>query len=86
MSPLAFGLRGLIVAYRYTLSPLIGQACRFCPTCSEYALEAVERHGGLRGGWLALRRFARCNPWGGAGYDPVPEPPKPSRGGDRRAA
>ena len=86
MSPLAFGMRGLILAYRYTLSALIGQSCRFRPTCSEYALEAVERHGAMRGGWLALRRLVRCHPWGGAGYDPVPEPPTPPNAGDGRRA
>ncbi len=72
MSPLAHLMRGLVLAYRYSLSALIGQGCRFRPTCSEYALEAIERHGGLRGGWLALRRLARCHPWGGHGIDPVP--------------
>jgi putative membrane protein insertion efficiency factor len=61
-----------IHAYRLLLSPAIGPRCRFLPTCSEYALEALARHGVLRGGWLALRRILRCHPWGGAGYDPVP--------------
>jgi len=61
-----------IVVYRYLVSPLIGPCCRFLPTCSDYALEAVATHGVLRGGWLAVCRFARCHPWGGDGYDPVP--------------
>jgi hypothetical protein len=59
-------------AYRLLLSPWLGHACRYQPTCSAYALEALERHGALRGGWLAARRIGRCHPWGGAGYDPVP--------------
>jgi putative membrane protein insertion efficiency factor len=59
-------------AYRLVLSPWLGQSCRYQPTCSAYALEALERHGALRGGWLALRRILSCQPWGGAGYDPVP--------------
>ena len=72
MSPLAHALRGLVAAYRYTLSPLVGGHCRYCPTCSEYAMEAIARHGGRRGGWLTLRRLLRCHPWGGSGLDPVP--------------
>lgn len=63
--------------YRIFLSPWLGNACRFQPTCSVYALEALSRHGGLRGGLLTLRRLARCHPWGGEGYDPVPECRKP---------
>ena len=65
-------LIALIRLYRATLSPLIPPVCRFTPSCSTYALEAVEVHGGLKGGWLAARRLLRCRPWGGAGYDPVP--------------
>ncbi len=66
-------LLGLLIrVYRYLLSPLLPPRCRFLPTCSAYALEAVERHGALHGGWLAVKRLARCHPWGGAGYDPVP--------------
>jgi uncharacterized protein len=60
-------------AYRLVLSPWVGKNCRFQPTCSAYALEALERHGALRGGWLALRRVGRCHPLGGSGFDPVPE-------------
>lgn len=62
----------LVVVYRYGLSPWLGRPCRFAPSCSEYALEALRRHGGVRGGWLTLLRLARCHPWGGSGYDPVP--------------
>lgn len=61
-------------AYQWVLAPLFPPSCRFEPTCSCYAMEAVGRHGAVRGGWLTLRRLARCNPWGGAGYDPVPPP------------
>lgn len=59
-------------AYRLLVSPLLGPACRFAPSCSAYALEAIATHGPLRGWFLALRRLLRCHPWGGAGYDPVP--------------
>ena len=59
-------------AYKLTLSPLIGRECRYFPTCSEYAAEALIAHGPARGGWLAARRLCRCHPWGGHGYDPVP--------------
>ena len=58
--------------YQLVISPVLPPACRFYPTCSAYALEAIMTHGVLRGGWLALRRLARCHPWGGSGYDPVP--------------
>lgn len=60
-------------AYKVMLSPFIGQGCRFHPTCSDYALEACERHGILRGGWIAVKRIFRCNPWHKGGLDPVPE-------------
>jgi putative membrane protein insertion efficiency factor len=72
--------RGMIVfirGYQLTLSAFLGRQCRFLPTCSEYAREAVERHGALAGAWLAVRRIGRCHPWGGSGYDPVPEPHLP---------
>jgi len=58
--------------YRYFLSPLLGRNCRFHPSCSAYAIEAVQRHGAIKGGWLAARRVSRCHPWNPGGYDPVP--------------
>lgn len=66
-------LMGLIQGYQYLISPVLPGSCRYEPTCSAYAAEAVARFGALRGGWLALRRLARCHPWGGWGYDPVPD-------------
>lgn len=78
MSPLALLLSGLVHLYRWTLSPFVGMHCRYEPTCSNYALEALSKHGAIRGGWLTIRRLLRCHPWGGWGYDPVPDP------GDRR--
>lgn len=60
-------------AYQWVLSPLLGSNCRYQPTCSQYCEQAVRRFGVVKGGWLALRRIGRCHPWGGQGYDPVPE-------------
>jgi uncharacterized protein len=65
-------MRAVILCYRYALSPVLPGACRFQPTCSAYALEAVSRFGAWRGGWLTLKRIGRCHPWGSWGYDPVP--------------
>jgi putative membrane protein insertion efficiency factor len=62
----------VIRAYRYLLSPWWGNQCRFDPTCSEYAMQAIEEHGALRGSWLALRRLTKCHPWHRGGFDPVP--------------
>lgn len=59
--------------YRLVISPLIGSNCRFTPTCSTYAMEALRKHGALKGTWLAARRIARCHPWGGSGIDNVPD-------------
>lgn len=71
--------RAIVVApirlYKYCISPMLPPACRYLPTCSEYAMEAVERHGVARGGWYAFRRILRCNPLARGGYDPVPPLP-----------
>ncbi|MFC7451750.1 membrane protein insertion efficiency factor YidD [Insolitispirillum peregrinum] len=88
-------VRGLIRGYQLLLSPVLPPSCRYTPTCSTYALQALERHGLVRGGWLAIRRIGRCHPWGGSGYDPVPDcgtqmsadapapaPPPPPAGSD----
>lgn len=64
---------GALKGYRYSLGLLLGPRCRYQPTCSHYAKDAVVAHGALNGGWLALKRIGRCHPWGGHGYDPVPE-------------
>jgi putative membrane protein insertion efficiency factor len=73
MSPLAHIAALPVRFYRYVISPLIGANCRFQPTCSEYALEALKEHGAFRGSYLAVRRILRCHPLGGSGYDPVPK-------------
>ena len=65
----------LLRAYRYALSPVLGPHCRFHPSCSAYALEAVQRHGAMAGTWLAVRRIGRCHPWCAGGVDPVPDRP-----------
>jgi uncharacterized protein len=65
-------LLSLIKAYQYAISPLMAPTCRFTPSCSEYASQAIERHGVLRGGWLSAKRLLRCNPWNPGGYDPAP--------------
>jgi len=62
----------LIRVYQYALSPLMGAQCRYTPTCSQYGIEAIKKHGSFKGGWLTLKRIASCNPWGGHGHDPVP--------------
>jgi putative membrane protein insertion efficiency factor len=66
-------LLALVWIYQKAISPLIGPRCRFLPTCSEYATEALKRHGAIKGGWLTLRRIGRCHPWGGSGIDNVPD-------------
>lgn len=66
-------LIGIIKLYQYTISPFLGSRCRFYPTCSNYAIEALELHGVLQGGWFAVRRIMRCHPWNPGGFDPVPQ-------------
>lgn len=70
-------LIALVRFYRAAISPLLPASCRYTPTCSEYAETALRRHGAVRGGWLTARRLLRCHPFGGRGYDPVPEAPDP---------
>lgn len=65
-------------AYQVAISPLLPASCRYHPTCSHYAIEALEKHGALRGGWLAVKRIARCHPFRAGGFDPVPDPPSES--------
>ncbi len=76
-------LRGAVLAYQWTVRPVLGCNCRFHPSCSDYALEALRGHGAARGAWLAARRVLRCNPWHPGGLDPVPPPaPRPRAEGD----
>jgi putative membrane protein insertion efficiency factor len=65
-------LLGAIRLYKFVISPVLPASCRYTPTCSSYAEQAIAKHGVLRGSWLAAKRIARCHPWGGSGYDPVP--------------
>lgn len=73
MTPAAWIVSLPVRAYRLVLSPWIGNSCRFHPTCSAYAMEALEKHGAIKGGWLAAKRIARCRPGGGSGIDNVPD-------------
>ncbi len=68
-------LIGLLKWYKRNISPNLGAACKYVPTCSEYAMEAIETHGVIHGCWLTLKRLLRCNPFAKGGYDPVPQPP-----------
>jgi putative membrane protein insertion efficiency factor len=74
LGPLAWLLTGLVRGYQLVISPWLGPSCRFEPSCSAYALDALRLHGAFRGSWLVLRRLARCQPFCAGGYDPVPEP------------
>ncbi len=69
----ALPLRALVRGYQLLISPYLAGACRYHPTCSSYALEALDTHGAARGTWLSIKRILRCRPWGGSGYDPVPD-------------
>ena len=71
-SPLVRPLQWLIRGYQIAISPMLGNRCRYFPSCSEYAIEALEKHGIFKGGWLGVRRIGRCHPWQPGGYDPVP--------------
>ncbi|MCA1775993.1 MAG: membrane protein insertion efficiency factor YidD [Paracoccaceae bacterium] len=73
MTPLAHILAAPVHVYRAVLSPWVGHGCRYQPTCSAYALEALQKHGGIKGAWLTARRIGRCHPWGGSGIDNVPD-------------
>ena len=72
MSPLGRLLLLLLGFYRRAISPLLGPHCRYAPSCSEYAVDAIRAHGAIRGGWLAVKRVARCHPWAAGGVDHVP--------------
>ncbi len=76
-------LIGLVRLYQITLSPLLGKNCRYIPTCSQYMIGAIQIHGPVRGTWLGIRRIVRCNPFGGWGFDPVPQK-KIKLSGDRK--
>lgn len=68
----AYAAIGAIQLYKWTLSPYFGRDCRYLPTCSSYAIDAIARHGAWKGGWMTTARLCRCHPWGGSGYDPAP--------------
>ncbi|MCC8360783.1 MULTISPECIES: membrane protein insertion efficiency factor YidD [Salinimicrobium] len=70
---LSYPLIGLVRFYQKVISPFTPATCRYTPTCSQYSVEALQKHGAFKGSWLSIKRIASCNPWGGHGYDPVPE-------------
>lgn len=72
MNPFTYILIGIVKFYKLFISPILPNSCRYNPTCSIYAVEALQKYGPLKGGWLALKRILSCHPWGGSGYDPVP--------------
>ncbi len=72
LSPIVFLLKMVVRFYQIFLSPILPRSCRYTPTCSHYAIQALEKHGLFKGGYLAVKRILSCHPWGGSGYDPVP--------------
>jgi putative membrane protein insertion efficiency factor len=72
LRPLRWLLIGIIRFYQLAISPMLPSACRYNPTCSQYSIDALKKHGILKGLWLSAKRIGRCHPWGGSGYDPVP--------------
>jgi len=72
MKLLSYIFISIVKFYKLFISPILPNSCRYTPTCSTYAIEAIQKHGPLKGGWLAIKRIISCNPWGGSGYDPVP--------------
>ena len=72
VNPINYLFIGLIKIYQYTISPMLGASCRYTPTCSQYGIEALQKYGPVKGGYLAIKRILSCNPWGGHGHDPVP--------------
>lgn len=72
LSPIVFALKMLVRFYQIFLSPILPRSCRYTPTCSHYAIQALEKHGLIKGSYLAVKRILSCHPWGGSGYDPVP--------------
>lgn len=78
-SPLGLFFAGIVYFYRYFISPLTNASCRYQPTCSQYALDALRLYGGFKGSWMALKRIGRCHPWGGSGFDPVCDGQTPSK-------
>jgi len=75
--------KSLITFYAWFISPLLGNNCRYTPSCSEYAHESIERFGAFKGGWMTVKRLSRCHPWGGSGFDPVPEKQQSSKNHDK---
>lgn len=73
MNPIVWLLRALIKGYQWFVSPILPGSCRYYPSCSSYALEALDKHGPLKGGWMGAKRIFRCHPWNDGGYDPVPD-------------